>query len=145
MKINLEINKKVVCPISENYFSKIIKKTVELSGYRFLNMKNLSFSLAVVGDAEMKGLNMKYRKKDCSTDVLTFANFKLKELEKQEEKNLFLGEIIISFPYLKKSARIRKVKVEDEVGYIVSHGVLHCLGFKHGKEMFKLQEKAIQK
>lgn len=145
MKIALEINKKVVCPISEKFFSKIARKTVELSGYRFLCDKKLNFSLAVIGDAEMRKLNMAYRKKDCTTDVLSFPNYKLKELEKQKEKNLFLGEIIISFPYLKKSAKIRSMKIEDEVGYIFSHGVLHCLGFEHGKKMFGIQDEFVKK
>jgi probable rRNA maturation factor len=144
MKLILEINKKVACPFSDKFFSNIVQKTIELSGYRFLNQKNVNISLAIIGDAEMKKINLQFRKKDSSTDVLSFPNYKKKQLFETKEKELYLGEILVSFPYIKKSAKIRNIKVESELSYVVSHGVLHCLGFAHGKEMFRIQDLATE-
>jgi probable rRNA maturation factor len=144
MKLTLEINRKVSCPYSDKFFSDIVKKTIGLSRYRFLNRKKVNVSLAIIADAEMKKINFQFRKKNCSTDVLSFPNFRKKQLFETKEKDLFLGEILVSFPYIKKSAKIRNIKIENELGYVVSHGVLHCLGFAHGKEMFEIQNLAIQ-
>ena len=145
MKIILEINKKAACPVSNKFFSNVVQETIELSGYRFLKLKNVTVSLAIIGNSEMKKINKQFRKKDCSTDVLSFPNFKKNDLLKVKEKDLFLGEILISFPYIKKSAKIRNIEIKEELGYVVSHGVLHCLGFVHGKKMFEIQDKIIVK
>lgn len=139
MKLTLEINKKIACLISDNFFSGVARKTIELSSYRFLGSKNIILSLAVIGNDEMKKINRQFRKKDCATDVLSFPNYKKDQLSRLKEKTLFLGEILIDFPYIKKSAKMRDIEIKDELGYVVSHGILHCLGFSHGKKMFEIQ------
>lgn len=144
MKLNLEINKKVACPFSEKFFKSVVEKTIELSGYRFLSSKSTTLSLAIIGDNEMKKINRQFRKKNCPTDVLSFPNYKEKELIKEKNRELFLGEILLSFPYIKKSAKMRDIKINEELISVVSHGVLHCLGFSHGKKMFEIQETVIK-
>lgn len=145
MKLILEINKKVSCPFSNNFFSGIVQKTIELSGYRFLKRKNVTASLAVIGNGEIKKINRRFRKKDCATDVLSFSNYRKNQLLREKRGELFLGEILVSFPCIKKSAKIKGVGIKDELGRVVSHGVLHCLGFKHGKKMFEIQDSVVEK
>ncbi len=125
MKLNLEINKKVTCPFSDNFFLKIAKKTIELSGCRFLfSKKNVSISLAIIGNKEIRAINNNFRKKNCPTDVLSFSNFSSNRLKKEKGREIFLGEIVISFPYVKNSAKMENKEVGRELAHVFSHGIL---------------------
>ena len=56
------------------------------------------------GSKEIKHLNKKFRKKNKSTDVLSFPFYSKKELNKKfkKEKEVYLGDIIINLNKLKK-------------------------------------------
>ncbi|OGH71863.1 MAG: rRNA maturation RNase YbeY [Candidatus Magasanikbacteria bacterium RIFCSPLOWO2_01_FULL_43_20b] len=99
--------------------------------------KNLSIQF--VGEKKIRGLNKKYRGVDKVTDVLSFG------LEGRD-----LGDIFICFSQIKKQAKIYQVEVKEELARMITHGVLHLLGFDHQKKveerkMFLLQEKLIKK
>lgn len=142
MKINLEVNKKVSCPLSGKFLEKVVKDTIKHSGYGFLDSKKITISLALVPEKEIKKINKKYRGRDIVTDVLSFANYESKkDILKEIETTVFLGELIICRDYIKKSARNNRVLFKKELARTVSHGVLHLLGFHHGKKMFSIQDK----
>ena len=50
----------------------------------------------------MKYLNKKFRKKNKSTDVLSFPFYSVKELKKNKDKKIYLGDIAISYQFVKK-------------------------------------------
>ena len=142
MKINLEINKKVPCSFSKKFLEKVIEDTIRRSGYSFLNSKKITISLALVSEEEIKKINGKYRGQDIITDVLSFANYESKkDILKEDGEFVFLGELIICCGYIKKFVQNGKVPFKKELAYVVSHGILHLLGFKHSKKMFSIQDK----
>jgi len=142
MKITLEINKKYPCLVPRKLLRKAVQETLTASKYGFLNSKEAVVSIAIVSKREITSLNKQYRGKKEETDILSFANYKNKKLlERVKEKNLFLGELIICCEYVKKSAKIDAVPMKQEMVHVVSHGVLHLLGFKHSKKMFGIQNK----
>lgn len=64
----------------------------------------------------MRGLNRKYRKKDKTTNVLSFAaplNFPID----------VLGEIYLDPKYIEKK--------DEDMAFMMLHGVLHILGYDH--------------
>lgn len=67
----------------------------------------------------MKDLNHRFRNLSESTDVLTFP----------AENPMLLGDIAISVPYAQKQAELRRVSLQQEIGYLAIHGGLHLLGF----------------
>jgi probable rRNA maturation factor len=71
-------------------------------------------SIAFVDDATMRGLNRKYRRKNKTTDVLTFPD-----------------EIVISLDQARRQARDEKHSLATEVRYLIVHGILHALGYDH--------------
>jgi probable rRNA maturation factor len=143
MKINLEINNLAKRPIKKDVFKNVAKITLENSGYKFLKNKNISISLAVVGKTEIKKLNKNYRKKNETTDVLSFAEYKnIEEIREVKEKELFLGELILCYDDIKEYAKIRGLVFKKELAIVFVHGLLHLLGFSHGKKMFEIQDKA---
>jgi len=142
MKINLEINNKAKSPIKDVFWSAIARKTLEEVNLDFLKEKEISVSLALVNEKEIQKLNKQLRKIDKSTDVLSFPEFpSLKELKKSQEPELFLGEIILCYDDIKKYVLSEKLDLKKELAKVFAHGILHLLGFQHGKVMFTRQEK----
>ncbi len=84
------------------------------------------------------------------TDILSFASYKnIKEIKKAEENppagGVFLGELILCYDDIKDYAKKNGLNFKEELARTVSHGILHLLGFHHGKKMFSLQDKIVSK
>ena len=85
--------------------------------------------------AEIQELNTSYRGKDKPTDVLSFVLFADNPDENFIIDNqISLGEIIISTETAKKQAIEREKTFNDEIYFLLSHGILHLLGFDHPDE-----------
>jgi len=96
-----------------------------------------SVQLVFVTKSMIAKLNREYRGKAYATDVLSFAPTEPDSL----------GELVFSLDVLKQQAKAHDMKFQDELGYMVLHGVLHLLGYDHeesaaaAKRMFRLQDK----
>lgn len=77
-------------------------------------------SIAFVDDEAMTSLNRKFRHKNKTTDVLTFAG-----------EDRFLGDIVISVDQARRQAADEKHSLAIEVRYLILHGILHALGYDH--------------
>jgi probable rRNA maturation factor len=77
-------------------------------------------SIAFVDDSAMSALNRKFRQKNKTTDVLTFAG-----------EDQFLGDIVISIEQARRQAADEKHSLATEVRYLIVHGILHALGYDH--------------
>ncbi len=99
-------------------------------------------SIALVGDAEMRLLNRRYRRTDRATDVLAFA---LREGEDVGLSPAVLGDVVISLDTAVRQAAERGATPADEVRLLLAHGVLHLLGYDHersaaeARRMFRRQ------
>lgn len=90
----------------------------------------------------MRALNKLYRGVDHSTDVLAFPL----DAGKRDDS---LGDVIIAVPYTRRQAKRFGVSFEEECARMMTHGVLHLLGFDHhaaraARAMFKLQETVVK-
>lgn len=143
MKLILEINNTDKSPVRKAFIKKVVSRTLEKSGYFELADKNLNLSMAWVSESEMREINKLYRKKNKATDVLSFCEYDdTSQLRKNLESELFLGELILCYNYIKESATqcSSENDLQKELARIIAHGVLHLLGFLHGKKMFALQD-----
>lgn len=86
--------------------------------------------VSLVDDDEIKELNRKFRKKDRPTDVLAFP-YKGEKL---------LGDVIISRDTARRNASRFGVPLGREIRRLVVHGVLHVLGYDHGRKMSHAEE-----
>ena len=84
-----------------------------------LNLKNKKFrkiaifcTLLLSGNLEIKNLNKKFRKKNKTTDVLSFPFHDKKNLKKElkKEKEVYLGDIIININREKEKSKRRKLQ-----------------------------------
>lgn len=145
MKLNLEINNLEKKPLKKAFVEKVITETLQEFGLKFLQKRNISISLAIVGKTEIKKINKTYRKKNQTTDILSFSEFKNNQEMKNHEGELFLGELILCYDDVKEYSQKKGIQLKKELANVISHGVLHLFNFKHGKKMFEIQNKVSEK
>lgn len=146
MPIRLQVNNTTSSPIGEDFFQKVAEETLAEAGFESLGNKEIFLSLALVAPEEIRRLNKEYRKYDSVTDVLSFAEYKSaaaikKAVDNSQDVAVFLGELILCYTDIKEYARKNKIGLQKELANVVSHGVLHLLGMKHGKKMFEVQDR----
>tara|TARA_B100001175_G_scaffold269810_1_gene241738 strand:+ start:263 stop:724 length:462 start_codon:yes stop_codon:yes gene_type:complete len=108
------------------FFKKICKAFPKK--YRFSN-KEVSFSLLLSNNKNIKKLNKVFRNKNKPTDILSFPSDKKIKIS----KNTYLGDIIISYNVLDKPKTQDLKLFKEKVVKIFIHGFLHLLGFDHIK------------
>jgi probable rRNA maturation factor len=89
-------------------------------------------SIAIVDDDAMRNLNRQFRKKNKTTDVLTFPAD-----DSDADPNASgrpLGDIVISIDQARRQATDQKHSLATEVRYLILHGVLHALGYDHATD-----------
>ena len=96
--------------------------------YKFLN-KNISLTLLLSNNRNIKKLNKRFRNKDKSTDILSFPSNK----ETKILKKTYIGDIIISYNLIDKPKSQSVVIFKKKLIKIFIHGFLHLLGFDHIK------------
>jgi len=96
-----------------------------------LGRKKWIVDISLVRKAKIEQLNTKYRKKNKPTDVLSFL---MKE-------GRLLGDVIICPSVAKANAKRSGTSLKQEIARLAAHGMLHLLGYKHGRKMFDRQER----
>jgi probable rRNA maturation factor len=92
----------------------------------FLEKKKIYISVTVVGDEEIKDLNNKYRKKNSTTDVLSF------DINgEQDDGTYYLGDVVVNKEQALRQCKEYGNSYEQEISDLVGHGVLHLLGVDH--------------
>ncbi|MBI2019450.1 rRNA maturation RNase YbeY [Candidatus Daviesbacteria bacterium] len=101
----------------------------------------IELGVNIVGDRKMHELNRKYRGLDSTTNVLSFALEDSSPASLQHiprigfvaapDKWLRLGDIVISYPQVLEDASLEGLSVDEEIRYMVEHGLNHLLGIHH--------------
>jgi probable rRNA maturation factor len=114
--------------------------------------------LAFVDDAAMRDLNRRYRRKDRTTDVLSFGQSlrpgakgtsAANALRREADGTLELGDIVISRAQAARQAKRRRWPLATEVAFLAAHGALHLLGYQDDtsagyREMLRLGRDALK-
>ncbi len=123
-----------------------VNKSCCLNGFEY---ESISFDFLYCDSNKTHDINKEYRNKDYPADIITFAIF-----ADSEEKFIFdgeinLGEVIIALDKVQEEAEKKGVSREHELAFLISHGILHLLGFDHQTEedynfIIDLQNKALE-
>tara|TARA_B110000438_G_C15624134_1_gene567923 strand:+ start:292 stop:762 length:471 start_codon:yes stop_codon:yes gene_type:complete len=121
------------------FFNKLLKLFPKK--YKFIK-KKVSLTVLLSDDKSIKKLNKKFRKKNKTTDVLSFPTEKKLNIK----KNTYLGDIIISYQFMNKPKSLTDLDFKKKIIKTFIHGFLHLLGHDHiklkdFKKMFKEEEK----
>lgn len=98
-------------------------------------------TLVFLNSAQAKKTNRQFRGKDYATDVLSFEAMSPEAL----------GELILCPQVLQKQAKEHGLKYQEELGYMIVHGILHLLGYDHetgpqdAERMFAIQDTVFAK
>jgi len=95
---------------------------------------------------EIKKLNKKFRKKNKTTDVLSFPFYEKKQLDIKikREKEIYIGDIILNLGKIRHKKN--KSKFKNELNKLWIHGLVHLFGHQHKKNKdFKSMEKIEKK
>jgi len=133
----------------------INKKLLQRRAFWLMRRNNVAshdVSILFVDDKEISWLNSHYRRKHGPTNVLSFPfntttedALALSTIPVKE-----LGDIIISVETAQKEARKLKISLHDRLTWLITHGLLHLLGFNHERsekealEMWDLENKLIK-
>lgn len=115
-----------------------------------LEYSSIAFDFLFCDADKTHKINREYRGKDYAADIITFAMF---ADTPNEERFIFdgeinLGEIMIALDKVIEEAEKKGKTKEQELAFLISHGILHLLGFDHQTEedynfIIELQNKAL--
>ena len=115
-----------VSPKALERFVAVVRRETRLKG---------DVNVLLTGDRKMRELNRRFRRKDKTTDVLSFPS-------------LEGGDIAISVPLAKQNARSLGHDVGDELKILILHGALHLKGHDHESDngsMARLEQRLRKK
>ena len=135
MKINLFNDNNLLSKID---FNKIIEDIESLFNNEFECDKEVS--VIFVNSEEIHEMNKQYRDIDRPTDVLSF----------EEYEDDYLGEIFICEEKVYEQAVSYNHSNEREFAFLLTHGLLHLLGYDHIEKedeivMFAKQDELLNK
>ncbi|MFQ5449181.1 MAG: rRNA maturation RNase YbeY [Nitrospinaceae bacterium] len=122
--------------VDSRVFKKQIRRVLEEMG-----CGEKEISVLLVDDAKMRDLNHRYRNLDAPTDVLSFPQG---GGEPGEFISHLLGDVVISVETAQRQAAEHGFSLNEELGLLVIHGLLHLLGFDHErseKEAERMKQK----
>ena len=104
-----------------------------LEGYDY---NSVAFDFLFCDSNKTHEINKEYREKDYPADIITFAVF---ADSPEDEKfvldlEINLGEIIIGLDRVIEEAKKKEISKETELIFLISHGIMHLLGFDHQSE-----------
>ena len=130
-----------------NSFDKIAINdlSVEKLAKKILSEKSLNdkavISIIFCDNKTLNNFKIKYFDEDVFTDIVTF---------KIEDKPFLEAELYISTEMAIENAKEFKVSLDNEIIRLISHGILHLIGYDDSnnslsKKMFSVQEEIVEK
>jgi len=131
-----------------------LEKDLEQLARQVFSQEEVAFdpevNLIFVDDQIIRDYNRAYRGIDQSTDVLSFAMRESLEDEPDwdDPAQGMLGDVLVSLETARRQAEDYGHSLRREVYYLVTHGLLHLLGYDHAGEeeqqiMRRQEEKAL--
>jgi len=150
---NKVLDEKEVIPKTTLLLEHYIKELGSQSCLYGYNYSSISLDILFCSSEKTHELNKEYLDKDHSADILTFAVFADDENRFVIDNDINLGEIIIALDTVEKMTN-KDVSLAknptQELYFLISHGLLHLLGFDHRDEeeynfVIGEQKKALEK
>lgn len=98
------------------------------------NRKLGKIEIIITSDEQLLAINRTYLNHNYFTDIITFGNNK---------KDIVYGNIFISIERIKENAHKYQVTIKREMYRVISHGILHLLGYndRNEKEKYMMRKK----
>ena len=93
-----------------------------------LNHPDKEIGILFVDDRQIRDLNEKYLKVNRPTNVISFP---MAQGEFSEINPQLLGDVVISVETATKEAQESGLSLEEEIAFLLIHGILHLMGHDH--------------
>ena len=107
---------------------------------KYFRSKLINISILLTGNNDLRLLNKKFRKKNKTTDVLSFPSCDQNTIRAKlkSQKNLYLGDIALNLYKIDRG----KNKFKSEFDKLWVHGLVHLMGYRHykNKDFFKMKK-----
>lgn len=130
----------------KNYRNLIV--LIEAKTRKILKIRQaFQFSVILVDETRIHEINRDYRQIDRPTDVISFASQDQLSIQ-VKESTTELGDIFINVQAVREQAQQYGHSLKREFAFLVTHGLLHLLGYDHMNphdeaEMNALQEEIL--
>ena len=119
----------------KNKTKRWLRDIAKLQGFKIGELNYIFCS-----DEYLYQINVEYLNHNTYTDIITFDN--------SEKEKIIEGDVFLSIERIKENAIKEKVSFEKEMTRVMSHGLLHLMGYKDKKEedriiMREMENKAI--
>jgi transaldolase/glucose-6-phosphate isomerase len=140
MNVLVEIGDPFISLVSVEWLRKVAEAALQHEG-----RSEAELAVVITGDEALRELNRRYLGVDRATDVLAFPTGGGDErFVAAPEDQDYLGDVLISYPQAEAQACAAGHPVEDEMAFLVAHGVLHLLGYDDADEGARARMWAIQ-
>ena len=140
----IEVNYNAISELPNE--EKLIKEVVSRVLEEEKVLPEVDVYITLTNNEEIHKINKEYRDVDRPTDVLSFPMYERDEIaglknDTDDEIEKILGDIIVSIEKVREQAEEYGHSFERELAYLVTHGMLHLLGYDHMRE----EEKAVMR
>ena len=140
----IEVNYNAISELPNE--EKLIKEVVSRVLEEEKVLPEVDVYITLTNNEEIHKINKEYRDVDRPTDVLSFPMYERDEIadlknDTDDEIEKILGDIIVSVEKVREQAEEYGHSFERELAYLVTHGMLHLLGYDHMIE----EEKAVMR
>ena len=140
----IEVNYNAISELPNE--EKLIKEVVSRVLEEEKVLPEVDVYITLTNNEEIHKINKEYRDVDRPTDVLSFPMYETDEIaglknDTDDEIEKILGDIIVSIEKVREQAEEYGHSFERELAYLVTHGMLHLLGYDHMIE----EEKAVMR
>jgi probable rRNA maturation factor len=129
-------NQQEIIPVEAKKIRKAAERilaSLRISGYEL--------SVLLLDNKGIRAVNKKYLNRNRPTNVISFS---LTEGEFGNINPHVLGDVVISVEKALEQAEIRGTSLEEELTFLLIHGILHLVGYDHekkGSEREKMRKK----
>ncbi|OTG96267.1 rRNA maturation RNase YbeY [Acinetobacter sp. ANC 3832] len=129
MKLSLSLQQSFEAPelvLKRAYIKKVIETSLRHLDYQ----QDTEIGIACVDNEESHKLNLEYRQKDKSTNVLSFPSDIPEEILPMLDA-FPLGDLVICIPVVLQEAIDQQKTPIEHFTHMLVHGVLHLMGYDH--------------
>lgn len=114
----------------DNYLETYVKKVLQFEEIE--SDRPLYMSILLTDNTNIQIVNRDFRGKDMPTDVISFAYHESEDFDIGPYDTL--GDIVISLERVEEQALEYNHSFQREFYYVLTHGILHVLGYDHIEE-----------
>ncbi|MEJ0009992.1 MAG: rRNA maturation RNase YbeY [Alphaproteobacteria bacterium] len=102
---------------------KALARKVMKAGVTSEKLGDVSLTVVLTNDAEIRPLNHDFRGRDKATNVLSFP----------DGEGEHLGDIVLAYETIRAEAKAQGKRFEHHLAHLLLHGLLHLNGHDHEK------------